>query len=330
MDMDKALRSILWILVSLVVLSSFSAGWFFVAKERLFDEYVSMEHLFKTSVDRLNRELTSVNKENVEIKSKLENVEKEFNILESRNKDLETKYTRLVKEKDDFTKELARVKKGKFYLENKLKEMESENFLAEVLKEKITMEVELDRLKDSLQPRYAEIVKLKAENMDMAVMLSRFNESKKKLEGKIGESNRVAEILSKDLLKEKDKNEQHRKEIEIIRINRDLLKNRLAEIEDVSVKAVKLLTEKEEILSKLSNFEREIEYKDREIDKLKIALTEQAGNTRELRAEAYHAPIQVELPPIVLQGEGRGATTTRSSSLERISEQAEFKGRIIT
>lgn len=328
--MDKTLRSILWILVALVVLSSFSAGWFFVAKERLLDEYVSLEQLFKTSVDKLNRELASANKENIEIKVKLGNSEKEFNILSSKNEDLEAKYTRFLRERDDFDKELARVKKGKFYLEKKLKEMGSDNFLADVLKEKIAMEVELKRLKESLEPRYAEIERLKAENMDVEMTLSKFEEGRRALEEKFKDSNRVAEILSRDLLKEKDRAEQRRKEAENIKIERDLLKNRLAELEDASYKVAKLLAEKEEVQSKLSRFKRELEYRDREIDKLKIALTEQAGGGKELRAEAYHAPSEVDLPPIVLQREGREASAVRPGSLERISGQAEFKGRIVT
>lgn len=329
--MDKTLRSILWILVALVTLSSFSAGWFFVAKERLFDEYTSLENLFQTSVERLNRELTSVNKENIEIKARLAAADRELAKLESRNQGLEAKYTRILRERDDFDKELARVKKGKFYIEKKLKEMESDNFLSGVLKEKVALEVALKRLKDSLEPKYAEIGKLKAENMEMEIRLARGEDDKKALEEKFKDSDRVAEILSRDLLKEKDKGEQRRKEAEGIKIEKDMLKDRLAELEDASGKVNRLLAEKEEVQFKLSSLEREVKYRDQEIDKLKIALSEMARDTGRIRSEAYQGPAEVELPPIVLHRGGMdAASNVRTNPLERMSRQAEFRGRVVT
>lgn len=328
--MDKTLRSILWILVTLVVLSSFSTGWFFVAKERLFDEYVSLEILFKTSVERLNRELASAHKENTELKSKLTAVEKEFKTLESRNRDLEAKYTRLLKEKDEFDREIARVKKGKFYLEKRLAEMESDNFLSGVLKGKVALEVELNRLKESLGPKEVEIEKLKVENMDMEVKLAKLNEEKELLEEKFNDSNNVAEMLSRDLLREKNKGEEYRRETEDIKAERNLLKVKLSELEDASSRFSKLLAEKHDIESKLSSLEKGIEYKDREIDKLRLALSENRGTDKELRAEAYHGPSEVELPPIVLQRESPKTTSVLPRSLERISGEPDFKGKIVT
>ena len=61
--MDKTLRSILWVLVGLVVLSSFSTAWFFLAKEKLYNEYTSLEELFKNTMEKLNSELAVANRE---------------------------------------------------------------------------------------------------------------------------------------------------------------------------------------------------------------------------------------------------------------------------
>jgi prefoldin subunit 5 len=208
--------------------------------------------------------------------------------------------------------------------------MEPDGFLAGVLKEKTALEVELSRLKASIEPKYAEIEKLKAEHMDLEIMLSRFNEEKNALQEKFRDSDKVAEILSRDLLKEKDKSEQHKKEVEKVKAEMDLLQAKFAEIKDVSDTVRKLLTAKEDMQSKLSSLERDVEYKDREIDKLKVALSEQAGKTGELRAEAYHSPAEVDLPPIVLHREGPGSTAVRPGSLERIIERTDSRGRVIT
>ena len=65
--MDKTLRSILWILVGLVVLSSFSTAWFFLSKERLYNEYTNLEELFKATMDKLSTEITLANHEKTEL-----------------------------------------------------------------------------------------------------------------------------------------------------------------------------------------------------------------------------------------------------------------------
>lgn len=327
--MDKTLRSILWILVGLVLLSSFSAGWFFVAKERLYDEYLNLETLFKTSMDGLNRELASSNKKNIELSSKFEAVERQMVILESRHKDLEFQHQDVLKEKDELDEDLIRVKKAKVFLERKLKEMESEKFVAGLLKEKATIEVKLKRLKNSLTPKDLEIEKLKQENMDLGITLSKLMEGKNLFQEKLEDSTNVAQILSRDLLREKTENEKDRKKLENSKIENRVLKTRIAELEGSADKWGNFMAKREEMQLKISRLERDIGYKEEEIDKLQLAIG-RTRESRELRAEAYHAPSEVELPPIVLRGEDYGTSRLTTPSLERINSSSSLKGRIVT
>lgn len=307
--MDKTLRSILWVLVALVVLSSFSAGWFFVAKERLYDEYVSLENLFKTNMARLNRELSASSERNMELKTRLEAVEKDMRALEARENDLKLDYEGLLSERKDLERELARVKKGKFFLEKKLKNARSDKFIAALLKEKVALEVELNRLKDSVAPNEFEIEKLKRENMDLGVTISKIREEKRFLEKKLKDSTEVAEILSRDLLKEKDRSKQHEQEAERMRVEARLSNAKLSELENITDKYNKLLAEKEDMEYRIASIERELNYKNREIDKMKLAVARRDRDARPVRAEAYHSPSEVELPPIVLP---RSASETQS------------------
>ncbi|MFA4991185.1 MAG: hypothetical protein WC569_01205 [Candidatus Omnitrophota bacterium] len=142
--MDRTLRSIIWILVVLVVLSSFSTAWFFAAKEQIYGDYLKLEDLFKASVDKLNQNIASINKEKVELKSKLDQVEKELRTLEARNNDIKSLYESALEEKGYLTRELASVKKGKVFLENKIKEMESDMYVVNLLAPK---DEEIERLK---------------------------------------------------------------------------------------------------------------------------------------------------------------------------------------
>ena len=316
--MDKTLRSILWVLVALVVLSSFSTGWFFVAKERLYTDYLDLENMFKTSVDKLNREIVSSTRKNEELRSKLDAVQEEFERLESRTEDLKVQYDKLLGQREDLNKELVRVKKGKFYLEKKVREIESDIFVAGLLREKASLEVALKGLKESTLPKDLEIERLRAENMDFEIKLARVQEGKELLEKRFKDATEVAEILSRDLLKEKHKNEETKKYFEDMNVESRVLKSRISELEVASGSFDKLLAEKNEMRSKIASLERELEYKDREIAKVK-------ERTTEWRAEAYHAPSEVDLPPIVLDSPGYGSS---ASSLGRITEEVSLEGRL--
>lgn len=326
--MDKTLRSVLWILVGLVVLSSFSAGLFFVAKERIYNDYLNLDNLFKTTTERLDKEIASSNKENMELHSKLGAVKGELAVLESSNRLLASQYGELLGEKKDLDTELIRVKKVKFSLEEKLKDMESETFLASLLKDKILLEVELKRLKGSFAPKDLEIKKLEVDVMDLNMNVSKLKEGKALLERKLKDSNEVAEILSMDLLKEKGKAERHKEAFENMKTETNFLEAKVSDLKKVKDRFDKLLAEKEDMQFRISSLEKDLEHKNNQLNRLEVALGERKED--KLRAEAYHAPEEVELPPIVLEREYFGVTRPSISPLERISEMPTLKGRIVT
>lgn len=326
--MDKTLRSILWILVSLVLLSSFTAGWFFIAKEELYDEYVSLEDLFKTSMDRLNREITSLDEENVDLKARLDVVSMELSSLETRNEDLEYKYKKLSKEKEALNKDLARAKKGKFFLEKRLKDVESDYFVSDLLRQKVVMEVELKKLKEAFLPKELQIEELKGDRKDLEFQISKAYEENLLAKNKFEDATKVSEILSRDLLKEKDRNIKAKGEFEARQAENQILKLKLAELESTANRFNRLVAEKENADLRFSQLKRELEQKDQELEKIKLAFSEKARQSEEIRAEAYHAPSEVELPPIFLQN-SQSDNTAISSPIDRINMGTSLKGRIV-
>ena len=326
--MDKTLRSILWILVSLVLLSSFTAGWFFIAKEELSDEYVSLEDLFKTSMDRLNREITSLDEENVDLKARLDVVSMELSSLETRNEDLEYKYKKLSKEKEALNKDLARAKKGKYFLEKRLKDVESDYFVSDLLRQKAVMEVELKKLKEAFLPKELQIEELKGDRKDLEFQISKAYEENLLAKNKFEDATKVSEILSRDLLKEKDRNVKAKGEFEARQAENQILKLKLAELESTANRFNRLVAEKENADLRFSQLKRELEQKDQELEKIKLAFSEKARQSEEIRAEAYHAPSEVELPPIFLQN-SQLDNTAISSPIDRINMGTSLKGRIV-
>ncbi len=324
--MDKTLRSILWVLVALVVLSSLSTAWFFLSKEKLYNEYTNLEELFKTTMDKLNTELTLAIREKTELKSKLQSIEERFNALEVSHADLRSEHEIAVSESDGLKRELASVKKGKAFLEKRLREMESDMFVANLIKQKVGLEVEIERLKNEIEPKNQVISRLKAESVDKDLKLAKLEEEKNLVEQRLKDSEQVAQIISNDLLKEKDVNKDDKKMSETIAMENNVLKYKISEFEEIAKEYNSLLAEKESMKVKLARLESDMEYKNQEIDKFKTALQESTVKSQETRAEAYHSPEEVDLPPIHAQKTAKLTTP----SLERLGEKLELKGRIVT
>ena len=219
--MDKTIRFILLALIILVVLSSFSTLWFFMEKEMLNTEYTALEGLFKANVanmGKLSKRTAALSIENIGLKSKVETVEDELAVLESKNRNLEFQYESVLDEVDGLNKKLVRVRKGKFFLEKKLRHLTSKGFVA----------------------KYKDI---KKENYFLKTKMSGLEKSFDKLKS----------VVAK---KEKQK---------------------------------------------------------------------------EVRAEAYHTPDEVELPPIILEGGPRRlAKLTTASPFEHINKTSGSRGRVVT
>ena len=325
--MDKTLRSILWILVGLVVLSSLSTAWFFFAKEKLYNEYTNLEELFKSTMDKLGTELTVATREKTELKSKLQAIEERFNALEARHSGLKSDHEAAVSERDVLKKDLASIKKAKSFLEKRLREMESDMFVANLLKQKVGLEVEMQRLKNDIEPKDRELSRLKAESMDKDMKLAKLQEEKSAIEQKLKNSEQVAEIISADFLKEKDLNKDVKTISEQIETENSTLKSRISELGEIAKEYNSFLAEKENMKAKIASLQSDLEDKNQEINKFKVALQENAARSQETRAETYHSPEEVDLPPIRAQ---KIAKLT-SPSLERVGETtAGLKGRIVT
>lgn len=324
--MDKTLRSILWILIGLVVLSSFSTAWFFLSKEKLYNEYTNLEELFKATMDKLNTEFTLATREKTELKSKFQSIEKRFNTLEASHAGLRSEHEIAVSERDGLKRDLASVKKGKAFLEKRLREMESDMFVANLLKQKVGLEVEIERLKNDMDPKNQEISRLKAESVGKDLMLVKLQEEKNLVEQRLKDSEQVAQIISNDFLKEKDINKDDKRMSEKIAMENNALKSKISKFEEIAKEYNSLLAEKENMKARLARLESDVEYKNQEINKFKIAFQENAVKSQEVRAEAYHSPEEVDLPPIRAQKTARLTTP----SLEWMAEKLELKGRIVT
>ena len=243
---------------------------------------------------------------------------------------MKSEHESAVSERDSLKRELASIKNAKAFLEKRLKEMESDIFVAALLKEKVSLQVEVERLRNAMAPKEMEIEKLKGENLDRDVKLSKLQQEKDLAEQRLKDTERVAQILSSDLLKEKELSRGERSILDKTAMENNSLKAKIAELGEIAEEYNNLLVDKENMKAMISRLENSIALKDREIDRVKVALEEREGQGQGIRAEAYHRPEEVDLPPIVLNTQPQRTAKLTTPSLERIGEDSGVRGRVVT
>jgi len=121
---------------------------------------------------------------------------------------------------------------------------------------------------------------------------------------------------------------------EVDGLNRELVKTRNGKF--FLEKKLKQLTSKG-FVAKFKDMKKEnsflktkVSELEKNFDRLKAAFTKK-GRQKEIRAEAYHSPDEVELPPIVLEGGPRRlAKLTPASPFGHINKSSGLKGRVVT
>ncbi len=150
------------------------------------------------------------------------------------------------------------------------------------------------------------------------------------MEQTIKDSEGVAEILTRDLLNEKNRNEKERQEFENVRAENRVLKSKASEMEAFVRRYDKLFAERQTMELKIAGLEKELSNKDAEIERIKTAFIDKTS-TDEFRAEAYHSPQEVELPPIVLERDTYSSGSISRPSLDWIDTQtSSLRGSVVT
>ncbi len=304
--MDRYTRAVFWVLAALVLLSSFTTVWFFIGKEELFKEFIKLQDTLKTTIEKFSEELKVATNEKLKVQEKLDAVYSQLKSIEKERDTLKSEHEEALEQNESLRKELVRLSKEGTGLKNRLKELESEEFIAGLLRENASLQVKLESLK---------------EKQILAESLKNIEVEKGLLEERLREANSIAEVLTRDLLKEKGERMGRAAQIEQIRLENNILKSQVAEAERRNFELQKNLA------LKVSSLEGTIQDKENEIERMRVALKE----TQEVRAEAYKRAESVELPPIIVTTERTEvAKSTVPPFFGNDRSTSSKKGKIIT
>ena len=237
--MDGGMRFILVLLVLTTLLSIGVGARFFLLEEEMYQKYVRTEQ--------------TLTEKNFVLKDKLEAVEKSKSELEKQLETLKAKLGRAIETQATLNREYqaSRVKmdnkldilaKEKAGLEEKIKQIQSEQFFAETLKEKTILEVEVKSLKDKLASQETQIRNLSSERANLQKRLKELKGVRQANEEVLKEAREVSDLLSRRLARESQNSMSLSENLERIRRENSALQQQLVE----AIKKIELSSEKKE------------------------------------------------------------------------------------
>lgn len=282
--MSKWIRTTLGVLVIVALVSIGAAVRFFMVERQTFEKFLEVKRTLSQEKTRLEGELSASKAEMSRLKSQL-------GTLNQLRTQLEEEREALLKERDNMAPRLVE-------LEKKIEDLESEPFLANLLKERAQLEVWVKSLEERLKSKEAQLVKEV--------------QSKDRLISELGKArieDQVAETLSRDLaMAKRDKFVAVETLGKLEGENRDL-QQRMAQLakakasleEKLLVADSQLQRTREErdgLAEEVVSVRLVLREREEEIDQVKAKLAKAIEETKEVAKERA---ASIELPPIVVK-----------------------------
>lgn len=191
-------------------------------------------------------------------------------------------------------------------------EDQPEEYWAKVLKEKAALELELEKVKQTLTRKSLEIVELNKLNSDLQLALGSLKEAKESIENDIKKGNDLADTLSLALARAENEKKFLNERITKTNVDNEELRGQIKELTSTKIalekSIVRLQDEKKEITRKLVESENIIQSRVDEVWKIKENLN------KNLKISDPSPAGAVELSPIVISPSGEESVTPSSIS----------------
>jgi chromosome segregation ATPase len=263
-----------------------------------------------------NKSLISKNKEIEREKRDLEirwdKIESELSRLEKESETWQKKYREILSERDDIMGELTSLKtrprieaiERTIDREETREAVPSQDYWVDFVKTKAAIEAELEAIKRELLNAKNEIARVESENKEYSIRLDELFREKERLDRDIEFKNRTIDIISRDMVKEREDRKKRVRELEELQRDNADLKRELVMTGKEKLQlqnTVKDATEKKQALErKVSEIENLLKEKTLVFEELKDQLN-RAIYTEEVEETVVKKAEAVELPPIVVK-----------------------------
>ena len=237
--MDGGMKFILMLLVLTTLVSIGVGTRFFLLEESMYQKYIATEQRLTEKNFALKDKLEIIEKSKAALERQLETLGEKLERAIETQATLNRAYQASRVKMDNKLKVLAGERAG---LEQKIKEIQSEQFFAETLKEKTILEVEVISLRDKLIGHEAQIRSLSSEKTNLQGKLRELKNVRQTSKEVLREARDVSDLLSRRLARESQNSMSLSENLEKIRRENSALQQQLVE----ALKKMEFASEKKE------------------------------------------------------------------------------------
>lgn len=298
------------------------------------DDYQMRERNGAVELKNIKDKLAAVEKERNELASKVSNVGGDITEMDARIKDitrerddLKRRFDTLQEERDELAKKLTDKSQALADVSTKTAQIatgavvqpdmaglkqepvpgspDDENYVAQILKEKVALQMDLDQIKGELSKSALEVSELKKQNSDLQMEISKLNTDREAIAREIKYGSDLAKNLSIELARAQNEKQFMSDRMEkILNENSNLheqLKNLTSTKIALEKSIVKLQGDKKDVEGKLLETEGVIQNRIEQIYQLKDSLE------KDFKPSVKNSKGEVELSPIVVKSGDKGA-----------------------
>ena len=351
--MSKAAKQSIFILIALLLASVGYLGLTLLDKAKIQQAKTSIEEeleSFRSQVTQQKLENKKLQDKLAELETKKKELEDKLGRIDVSKEDLDTEMKKLMDERDGLTKRVSALQEERDKLlvklqsqptpqvvyktveaapeeqqpkeEKKAVPQTEDAYWAQVLKDKASLELELDKLKEQLSASSVDIVELKKQNSDLQLELSKVDNEKQQIIRDIKHGNDLADTLSLELARVQNDRKYVNDRYDQLASENTGLHEQIKQLTSTKIalekSIVRLQNEKKEVDKKLLQTENVIQGRIDEIYNIKSSLEKAVNPT-------ITGKNEIELPPIVVssQSSPSGTASKDAQGQPQTSEKPE-------
>lgn len=206
----------------------------------------------------------------------------------------------------------------------------NEKYVAQILREKTALEVEMDKLKSDLSKRSLEIVDLKQANEALRIDLDSARQEKQNIADAIQEKEEMINRLSLELARAKNDKQFVAQKVDQMTQKNAQLREDIKKLSAAKValekSIVQVTQDKDSMNKKLEQAEVVLQNKIGEIWEVKDSLDRSVKVVKE-KSQAGH---EVELTPIIVQTQGEALVPTTDTTADSQAVNSGFEGKVMS
>ncbi|MCD6133955.1 MAG: hypothetical protein J7J25_00270 [Candidatus Omnitrophica bacterium] len=335
-------------LAPLILIIAIVISIFFIF--RLYSERQSLI----SAVQQLNSDKDSLREENTALKRKISDYKSQNESLSSRLEEVTRTLNNLQAERDNFRGQVDSLQEENQNLRQQLSQLRSrisqvslgtakkkistagvsgaasDKYWQDVLRERAELKVKVKDLKKKVEGLLLKISKLKEEKSQVTVELSGLKKEKADWQSKLDFNNRTIDLLTKQLIRERERSRKVLEEFDSLRRDNINLRSSLnlanAQKEKLLARLKEIDDKKDILEEKVKNIEMILKQKSMELESLQDQLSSALSSAKSTSEEK-----SVELPPIVVSPEGSfvSSSASESTSQDWLSKSPSLEGKII-